>query len=232
MMELIHMTATYSNALLVAILPHVSDFAKKLDLPILQPITVEQVQEFRPSPVKDFIGGGLMLTNGFWFAFNNGYVNSFRSPDNVFYDQDPAVNWPKYAYGKSNMTTNDAITLARDALLKLGYKPELLGCAIPPKSVTGPHDTKDGHHVPHCQIRWERYPEPQTAEEQASNDVVTVEINMEKKTVTGLSVISKKLWKSPPKVGVEPELERDFQKRNKLGSMFVRSNAPPSVPNK
>jgi hypothetical protein len=231
MLELVHMTATYSNAMLVAILPHVSDFSKDLALPIPQPITAGQVQEFRPSPVKDFIGGGLMLTNGFWFMFDHGGVNSFRSPDNVFYDQDPAANWPRYAYGKDNMTTNDAIALAQESLTKLGYKPGLLGCDGPPNSLRGPDNTKDGHHVPHCQIRWERYPEPKTADEQASNDVVTVEINMEKKTVTGLHIASRKIWKAPPKIGVEPELERDYKKRLS-GTMFIRTNAPASLPKK
>ncbi len=61
MMELVHMTATYSNAMLVAILPQVSDFSKKLDLPIPQPITAAQVQNFKPFPYMDFIGGGLIL---------------------------------------------------------------------------------------------------------------------------------------------------------------------------
>jgi hypothetical protein len=231
MMELIHMTATYSNAMLVAILPHISDFSKKLDLPIVQPIAASQVQEFRPSNVKDLVGGGLMLTNGYWFAFNNGCVNGFRSPDNAFTDQDPAANWPKYAYGKDNMTTNEAIALARGSLIRLGYTPELLGCDRSPTSFTGPYDTKDGHHVPHCQIRWERYPHPKSSEEQAGNDFVTVEINMDKKTVTGLSIASRKIWKSGPKVDVEPELEKDYKKRP-IGTMFVRSNAPPSIINK
>jgi len=155
-MDFVHMTVAYSNAVLVAILPHFSDYSKKLGLPISQPITAAQVQEFRPSPIKDFIGGGLMLTNGYWFAFNNGYVIGFRSPDNAFADQDPAANWPKYAYGKDNMTTNDAVALAREALTKLGYTPELLGCDAPPEWLHGPNDTKDGHHVPHCQIGWQR----------------------------------------------------------------------------
>ncbi|MDH7503116.1 MAG: hypothetical protein QHJ82_10480 [Verrucomicrobiota bacterium] len=230
MMELIHMTATYSNAMLVAILPHISDFAKKLELPIPQPITAAQVQEFRPSNIKNFIGGGLMLTNGYWFGFNNGCVNGFRSPDNVFYDQDPAANWPKYAYGKDNMTTNDAIALARESLTKLGYEPELLGCDGPPNFFRVAGDTKDGHHVPHCEMRWERSPEPKNAERQASNDVVAVEINMERKTVTGLSISSRKIWKAPPKLDTEPELERDYQKRNKFGSMFIRTNAPATPP--
>jgi len=61
MMQLIHMTATYSNAMLVAILPHVSDCAKQLDLPITQPITTSQVAHFRPSPYKNIITGGIWL---------------------------------------------------------------------------------------------------------------------------------------------------------------------------
>jgi hypothetical protein len=230
MMELVHMTATYSNAMLVAILPHISDFSKKLDLPIPQPITASQVVWFNPSPYKDFIGGGLVLSNHCWFSYNNGCVQGFRTPDNVFYDQDPAANWPKYAYGKDNMTTNDAIELARESLRKLGYTPELLGCDAPPKSVTGPYDTKDGHHVPDCQIRWESIPEPKTPEESKDNDIVTVEINMEKKTITGLNITSRKIWRAPPKVDVEPQLERDFKKQKIGGSMFIRTNAPASLP--
>ena len=117
MMELIHMTAAYSNAVLVAILPHVSDFSKKLNLPLPQPITVAAVKEFRPSPYKDDIGGGLMLTNGFWFAFNQGAVDLYRSPDDFFSGLDP--NWPVSGYGKDNMTTNDALALARTSLIKI-----------------------------------------------------------------------------------------------------------------
>ncbi len=128
------------------------------------------------------------------------------------------------------MTTNEAIALARDALLKLGYKPEVVGCDGPPRWFTGPYDTKDGHHVPHCQVRWERYPEPKSAEEQANNDFVTVEINLDKKTFTGLSIASRKIWRDAPKVDVRPELEKDYQKSTKLGSMFIRTNAPAPAP--
>ena len=63
-MELIHMTTTYSNALLVAILPYVSDFAVKLDLPIAKPVTLQQVQKFSPSPYRERAEGAVWLTNG------------------------------------------------------------------------------------------------------------------------------------------------------------------------
>jgi hypothetical protein len=228
-MELIHMTATYSNALLVAILPHVSDFAKKLDLPMPQPITVAQVQEFKPSPIKDFIGGGLYLTNKFWFLYDHGAVSAFRASNDIFVDEDPAKDWPKYAYGKDNMTTNEAIALARESLTKLGYDPKLLGCDVPPRYFTGPYDLKNGNHVPDCQMRWERYTEPKNYDEQHNNDSVTVEVNMEKKTIIGISIVSQKIWRDPPKVDVVPELESDFKKHS-FGPMFKRTNAPPRLP--
>lgn len=104
-----------------------------------------------------------------------------------------------------------------------------MACDVPPKWFTGPYDTKDGHHVPHCQMRWERYPEPKTADEQANNDFVTVEINMDKKTVTGLTIASRKIWKPPPKLSAEPELEKDYKKRMS-GTMFIRTNAPQKLP--
>jgi hypothetical protein len=228
-LDLIYMTAAYSNAVLVAILPHVADFAKKLDLPLPQPITVEMVTAFRPMPIKGYIGGGVNVSSNYLFAFSMGAVDTFRSSDNVFYDDDPAVNWPKYAYGKDNMTTNDAIKLARDTLQKVGYDPKVLGCDVPPRSFTGPTDTKDGHHVPHCQMRWQRYANVETKEQQDDNDIVSMEINMEKKTVTGISIISKKVWRDQPKVSVEPVLESDFKKQQ-FGPMFKRSNAPPRLP--
>jgi len=123
MEQLIHMTATYSNALLVAILPHVSDFAKKLDLPVIQPITTEQVARFAPNRYKGHVGGGIWLTNGYWFLFTQRCVDSFRSPANWFFEQDPAANSKDYL-GQTRMTTNEIVAFAREALLKLGYPPK------------------------------------------------------------------------------------------------------------
>jgi hypothetical protein len=39
MFEIFQITVSYSNAVLVAIMPHISNFAKALDLPIPQPVT-------------------------------------------------------------------------------------------------------------------------------------------------------------------------------------------------
>lgn len=225
MMELIHMTATYSNAMLVAILPQVSDFAEKLDLPVPQPITASQVIEFRPSPYKDEIGGGLMLSNRYWFSYADGHVMSFRSPDNMFGREDLLENWQRFV-GKENMTTNQAIELARQTLRKLGYSVEDLGADAPPTSVQLPFDYQ-GHHIPQFQMTWDTGEQTNSLGEDLSVHL-KFEINMDKKAFTGMTLISRKLRRPPPKVDVEPELEKDFKKRP-IGTMFIRSNAPPSI---
>jgi hypothetical protein len=224
------MTAAYSNALLVAIMPYVSDFAKKLKLDIPQPVTPAQVIWLSPMYFKDYIGGGLVLSNHYWFAFDQGAVTSFRSPDNVFYDEDPAANWARYAFGKDNMTTNEAIEMARATLRNLGYQPEDLHADGPPTLVQGPFDLKDGHHVPHCKVEWEKYWGTNAPPGEApGGSSLHVEINLEKKIVTGLTIVSSRIRRPLPKVDIEPELESDYQKRMKppTGKMFIRTNAPP-----
>jgi hypothetical protein len=223
-MELIHMTIAYSNAMLVAILPHVSDFAKKLDLPVLQPVTIAQVAWSRPSPFKGFITDAIVLTNRYWFSYSRGCVDSFRSLDNnPFFDDDPAKNWPHYAFGKDNMTTNEAIDLARDSLRKLGYDPKILHADGQPTATQGPFDTNDGHHVPYYEIRWEKVAE--TEEERNDAASLTFQVNMEKKSLIEMSIISRKIWQPDPKIDVVPELESDYHKRIQ-GKMFIRTNAP------
>jgi hypothetical protein len=224
MIQLIHMTASYSNAMLVAVLPHVSDFAKKLELPVSQPITTNQVIWSHPSPLKGFIADAIVLTNRYWFSYSWGYVNGFRSlDDNPFFDEDPAKNWPRYAFGKDNMTTNEAIELARSSLLKLGYNPQLFNADQPPSSLTGPFDLKDGNHAPYCEIRWEE--KVKSAAEETNRNDLAFQINLQKKTVVGMSINSRKIWRPDPKIDVAPELESDYRQRIQ-GKMFVRTNAP------
>lgn len=79
-MELIQMTAAYSNAVLIAILPHVTDVAKNLDLPILQPVQAAHVERFVCDPRKGSIGGWVTLTNGYKFWFLDERVDIMESP--------------------------------------------------------------------------------------------------------------------------------------------------------
>lgn len=227
MEQLIHITATYSNALLVAILPHISDCAKKLDLPIVQPVTVEQVARFRPSPYKGHMTGGVWLTNGYWFAFTKSFVDSFRSPDDIYYNLEHVLEHLTNYTGQTRMTTNEIISLSRETLLKLGYKPELTHADAVPE-MRGPSDLKDGTHLPYCTVWWE--PVKDLNSEGHSN--IRIDINTQEKRVVGFVLDFARTNQgkigTPLKVDVEPELESDFKKRTGV-KLFIRSNAPPAV---
>jgi hypothetical protein len=209
--DLIHITAAYSNAVLIAVLPHVTDFAKKLDLPVPVPITQGQVVKFNVNPLQGFVGGGLWLTNGYQFAFNNGCVYRFTIlTNNPWLSEDPAQDWPHFV-GKVNMTTNDAIMFARAELVKLGYEPEMLQADIPPTAFEGGGTLKQGGQFPYCQIKWRK--EIMTIADKDTAASVTVQVNMTDKTLLGISIISRRIWQPEPVIDVKPELESDYRKR-------------------
>jgi len=153
-MELLHITATYSNALLVAILPHVTDFAKKLELPISTPVETSAVTRFVPSPYKGRVEGGIWLTNSYWFHFSFlGYMDGFRRPKNWFYEGEYALDHIEEYVGETRMTTNEIVAFARESLLKLGYGPELTHADTTPE-MEGPSTLNDGRHIPYCKVTW------------------------------------------------------------------------------
>ena len=202
----------YSNAVLAAILPHISDYAKKLDLPIPQPITASQVAHFGVANLQGDLGGGVWLTNNYWFVFANGYVDSFRlNKHNPFIDDDPAENWPKYAFGKINMTTNEAIDFARQSVVKLGYDVKALHIDIPPESFSGGVILNDGNPFPYCEMSWDHEVEITNGVNNSIN--VEAQVNMNNKSLIGLSIIGRIAWQTNPPIAVVPELESDYQKR-------------------
>ena len=234
MLELIHMTAQYSNAVLVALLPCITDFATKLDLPIEQPVRGGHVMRVAISPYKDYIEGGVWLTNHWWFEVGQrGFVQAFRAPTNWFFEQEFTDESVKQYFGQDHMTTNEVVSMARDALLKLGYEPELTHSYEEP-TLRGPCDLKRVvAHIPYCEVNWE-WPKMDHSIDANLNHIQIV-INMESKTLVGMTVIfsrtNRALLGSPLKVAVVPELQSDYVKRVK-GKMFISTNAPPRFPGK
>src|SRR5258705_11352192 len=112
MFEFVQVTAQYSNAVLVAILPQVSQFSEAIGLPTAQPIRLEQVQRFNCDPHKGQIGGWLRLTNGFQFWYYDGYVKGFASPDSYFRLQGGEDLTP--FFGPVKMSREEACSLARE----------------------------------------------------------------------------------------------------------------------
>jgi len=202
-------------------------FQKKMDLPIPQPVTMAQVSTFNPSIIPGYIGGGLWLTNEYWFVFSDGIVCSFRSSVNWFAEQD-IDDLARYC-GKDNMTTNEVVDLARLSFKKLDYKllPTLLDG--PPSHMEGPFDVKKLGHIPYCRVTWSS-PKATTREEEYEHGyTIRFDVDMQQKQVVGMFMVGKRFWRPEPKIDVTPLLESDFKKQNS-GKMFIRSNAPPPQP--
>jgi hypothetical protein len=148
----IRVTAEYSNAVLVAMMPYVSDYARKLDLPVPHPTTTAHVLSWAVVPIRDS-GATVTIQGGWGFGFplgEGGHFMGFRGPHAYFSLQDPG-EIPKF-YAKNKTSRAEAITLARQTITKLGLPLETVFAEQEPQ-VTGP--LKLGTNViPHFLIEW------------------------------------------------------------------------------
>ncbi len=223
---MIHITAAYSNAVLVAILPHVSDFSKKLELPIQLPITESCVKRFIVNRIKGDIGGGIVLTNHYQFGFDMGYVTVFHNLTNNPFITDGSPEEFKKFTGKDNMTTADAIDLSRNIMIKLGYLPKTLHAEGSPFSIQGSFNINSGEHIPYCEVIWDN-------EKTITNkrDILSMDfqIDMCRKQLVGMTLIGSPFEQSNPYVSVTPESESDYRKRMNNAppmGMYYNTNAP------
>jgi len=222
MPDMIHVTLQYSNAVLTALLPIFSDFAKKLELPVPVPVAAEHVEHFATGgpvipgyPID--VRGYLVLTNGwrFWYAW--GHVNSFECPRNYRTLQDPD-RVPEFV-GTLRMSKREAVRLARDVLIKMGYADKLPQTSKRPKKVEGPFKWR-GQTLPYYQIQW-------TWKTGDQGHYVEFDIDADKKIVTRFDSASTNLWGKPPELSVKPELESEYRKRVMEGKQIHRRDPPP-----
>jgi len=222
MPDMIHVTLQYSNAVLTALLPIFSDFAKKLELPAPVPITGEHVQHFAtggpvipgyPIDVK----GYLVLTNGWRFWYSWGHVESFESPHN-FFAIDEMERLPEFV-GKINLSRKGAVSLARETLMRTGYSQKLSRVSRRPTQIEGPYKLH-GKILPYYRVEW-RW---KTGDSPHS---VAFHIDGKECKVAKLYFGSTNLWGKPPEVGVVPELESAYRKRVMEGKQIHRRDPPP-----
>jgi hypothetical protein len=132
------------------------------------------------------------------------------------------------------MTTNEVISMARDALVKLGYKPELTHSYETPMT-RGPYDDRKRFfaHIPYCEVTWE-WPKMDHSIDVDKNTIQVI-VNMDSKSLVGMTLsfsrTNRALLSHPIKVDVKPELQSDYLKRVKP-KMFFYTNAPLRFPGK
>lgn len=194
-MELIQMTAAYSNAVLMMVLTNVTDVATKLDLPIIKPVEPSHVWRFVCDSRKGSIGGWLTLTNLYEFWYFNGYVDCMESSHSYFGLQDPDLV-PRF-FGSIRMSETEVIEMARRSVRKLGYDPPWLKTEpVLESAKTAPRDRPKV--VLHFRVTWK------TIDFKGFRHVAEVEINADAKRVERFWLLGPTFWRKPPDIPQPP----------------------------
>jgi hypothetical protein len=202
MWELVQITTQYSNAVLVAVMPYISDFEKKLDLPLI-PLSPGQVAEFKCDPRSGEVGGALTLTNGFQFTFLDGRVSLYRSPHSYYSLQDTELA-PQF-FGPVRITKTEASNLALQVIRKLGYERRMFNADRPP--LITPPEKVGTNFISRYRIQW-LDPHWSNSTEPGSPvpTLLDIEVNASNGVVEMLLDNSHNTRRPPPKVDVVPPL--------------------------
>jgi len=190
-MELLHVSAEYSNVVLVAILPYVSEFAGKLKLPFPLPITVDHVARFAPDPRQGFVGGTVVLTNEYSFMFEHGHVLNFVAPGSLvrLHDMDRLRQY----YGAVNMDETAVVALVREYVSKLEGN-SISNLIAQKPSVVLPARIQ-GYDVPRYEVRWSYAGD-------TGPPCIKVEVDASRKTIVRMFLAATNFWRDNPHITV------------------------------
>ena len=196
--EFIQVTPAYSNAVLTALLPCFSDFAQKLDLPIPHSITRDDVADFRILPWRrtdgQIAGGTLATKQGFALSFENGHVSGFARTRGLRRTAERTDQIPKKP-ADTNMTSGQAIRLARDTITRLGIPLQAVFAEQEPR-VLPPRDNATSTAA-HYRIEW-RDPRGN------GPGPVQMEINAQTRQIQNLLLRGRNLQAPSPTVSIVP----------------------------
>ena len=196
---------------MLALLPPVSDFATKLQLPISLPLATNMVQQFSCALPHGSPTAFFLLTNGYMFWYDFGHVVGFASPHSYYRLQDPR-DIPLY-YGKLNLTEGEAVMMARHALTSLGYDLERVFADQPPE--IAPLPERDGHVVPVFRIIWHN-----PLETAWFNTAIDIEIDGQRKCIQNIRMTTRCFNGVPPKIEGPTELVQGSEALDKSRSNY------------
>lgn len=195
--NLVQVTPEYSNAVMSVVLPCFSDAAKKLNLPVPQPITYADIKSvfFQPYRNRTLRSSdvSVLLKNGWVFDHFMGYLHRIENLRSYAALQDPD-EIPRY-YGEVKMTQTEAVQMARDTLIKLGIPLEDVFAEQEPR-VTPPPRVDVTNIVPHYRIEWIT---PRAGDARS----VDIHINANTKQIERIYISNKNLG-NPLKINVVP----------------------------
>ncbi len=219
--EILQVTAAYSNAVLAAILPHISDFAKTLDLPTGHPVTISQVGSFGCSPRSDHVGGRVILTNDYSFTFDQGAVVLYRSPSSYYSLQEPERI--REFYGEVKIKKEQAEKIAHLALRRLGYADAELHLDHPAKITPPPRS--EGKQVARYLVEW-LDPGAPTVPGGFSRERTAVEVDATTGQILMLGIQTRSARRPDPKLAVRPPIVELAPKSQPVGGTKLEPVSP------
>lgn len=190
--DFIKLTPEYSSAVQDAVLPYFSDMARRLNLPVPQPITKADASNFHVMPVRK-LSASTQLRSGWIFNYAfDGHVCGFISPNSYFSLQNPD-KIPEY-YGQVRVSPSEAVELARDALKKMAVPLEDVFADRNPQMKMP--DKIGTNVVPRYEIIWI---------DPNSDKAADFEINAENKKVERMVLRNRNLARSLVTVSMTPK---------------------------
>lgn len=205
----VQITPEYSSAVVNAVLPYFSETAKRLNLPISEPIKTSDIAQVGIPPLRK-IKASALLKNGWIFNFGAGYVRAIVSPSSYYRLKDPD-KIPEF-YGQVKITESEAIQIARETLSKLNIPLDAVFAEQNPR-VTPP--VKVGTNVvPRFRVEW--------LDPRGGNAVADIEVNAQNRNVERVFLALHKNLEKP-----DPELHMPAPLKASAGQF--EAQIPPSV---
>lgn len=176
----------YASAVLLAILPAISQFGDRLQLDLPVPLLTQHVANYVPHRIPGQFGGLVVLNSGHRFLYQGGIVQTFESPDCFSTLQDPQEAWR--FVGESKLTADQAEGIARASLKRLGHDPGQ--CFIMPKPTLAAPQSLGNQVIPHFLFTW--------IDPRNGTGRIIVEVNGRTKRIERLQVQAPELQRPPP----------------------------------
>lgn len=193
----------YSNAFLKAILPQLTDFAKKANVNVKLPIATSDI-DMRYN-VGGFVENDpiffMYLKTGDRFVYGHGQVVSFETHDSTRIPEPNKGLESKpreIFFGQLNMTTNEAVVLAKKTFTNLGYSLKAPGLDKPLR-VAPPIREGTNYYARIFVSWWDR---------EIEMDVAEVEFDATTKQLKSFYINDHaipSIWREPPKIDLMPK---------------------------
>jgi hypothetical protein len=179
---------TEATDLLPRMLPHVADYAKILGVPVLLPLTTNEVEFFRVERRGMSRMSRIFLKGGYDFEFIDEHIVGFAAPNSLY---NKLLKSPVQQYwGQWNMSERDAVKLSRQFLDGLHYWKHR---CFYDKAPGIKKSLKAGlHTIARYEIVWE-HDLPQKDGVIPFDEYAAVEIDADTKSVKSFSIYSAEL---------------------------------------